>query len=551
MDNILAIATYGAQRVKHPHTGRMISAYKMSYSSAASAVLLTVYGSHARNVSSKRSTYHYIQLDGEVMVRHGYILVTVPEMLLRDVEAVCRRYDWAAVFCWRDDHWSALPSRQQTAYTEPGSHTGPDFNPSRLRLVDAVRGEKEAAAEGICVEKSQRSPSEKPWWWLTGDTYPHRELLKRRGARFSGKRKAWYWIGAELPAAIRALVTTETQSDTEFSDEEPESPLLAIFGGRIIGKEQAANGDLILEGENGVLATRTIRINQQEQRESLWEFDLPPQEQVSNRLPAIQKALQASGARYSLYTRKWHFDQPDTVDALDKLVTSVTTLDDRKASRPALPTMSTALAQMIEQVLADDDVQSQAECGTVATEDQPASIRVLKPPPLPAEGEPLDMVQTSIRSVKAEPIAAVQCAALTNGRTAHIDQSYVGELTGSITGQVFCFGYAVHEGICVYVNMAGPRTAVEAIRAKLAKGDVVNCIPMDSPAVELTAGDGQTGMYHAFLQNLPEAKFTSLILCHEWLVNPNYGGKATTFIFHIDAAHSAAKLKHYVTELVS
>jgi hypothetical protein len=98
--------------------------------------------------------------------------------------------------------------------------------------------------------------------------------------------------------------------------------------------------------------------------------------------------------------------------------------------------------------------------------------------------------------------------------------------------------------------MGGPRMAVEAIRAKFSKGEIVNCTPWDAPAVELTAGEGNTGMYHDYLQNIPEAKFTSLILCHDLLVNPNYGGKSTTFILRTDKAQAAAKLKHHVTELV-
>ena len=127
---------------------------------------------------------------------------------------------------------------------------------------------------------------------------------------------------------------------------------------------------------------------------------------------------------------------------------------------------------------------------------------------------------------------------------------YVGELTGSITGDVHCYGYAIHDGICIYVSMGGPRMAVEAIRAKLSKGDIVSCAPWDAPSVELTAGEGNSGMYHAYMTNIPEAKFTSLILVHEWAVMPNYSGAATTFLFRTDDAQATAKLKHHVTELV-
>ncbi|MCS7072681.1 MAG: hypothetical protein NZM00_14345 [Anaerolinea sp.] len=148
-------------------------------------------------------------------------------------------------------------------------------------------------------------------------------------------------------------------------------------------------------------------------------------------------------------------------------------------------------------------------------------------------------------------IVAAPAPTLTNGRLARIGQAFVGELTGSITGQVFCYGYAVHESICIYVNMAGPRVAVEAIRAKLSKGDIVSVVPPDAPAVELTAGEGNSGMYHPYLHYLPEARFASLILVHDWVVTPNYSGKATTFIFRTSNAQATAKLRHHVTQLVN
>jgi hypothetical protein len=78
----------------------------------------------------------------------------------------------------------------------------------------------------------------------------------------------------------------------------------------------------------------------------------------------------------------------------------------------------------------------------------------------------------------------------------------------------------------------------------------VSVTPWDGPAIELTAGEGNTGMYQDYFANIPEAKFTSLILCHDWLVRPNYGGKATTFILRTNEAQGIAKLKHHVTELV-
>jgi hypothetical protein len=139
---------------------------------------------------------------------------------------------------------------------------------------------------------------------------------------------------------------------------------------------------------------------------------------------------------------------------------------------------------------------------------------------------------------------------MTNRQLQTIGQAAVGELTGSISGSVYCYGYAIHENLCVYLNLGGPRMAVEAIRAKLSKGDMVNLVPWDAPAIELTAGEGATGMYTAFIQNISAAKFTSAILVHELLINPNYGGKSTTFILRTSDKQAMAKLKHHVTELV-
>jgi hypothetical protein len=116
---------------------------------------------------------------------------------------------------------------------------------------------------------------------------------------------------------------------------------------------------------------------------------------------------------------------------------------------------------------------------------------------------------------------------------------------------VFCYGYAVHEGVCAYLNMGGPRMAVEAIRAKLSKGEAVSLIQPDAPSIELTAGEGSTGMYHPYLHTLPKARFASLILVHDWAVVPNYGGRSTTFIFRVSDAQATARLKHHVTQLVN
>ena len=456
--HIIAVDTYGAQRVTDPRTQQLVSAYKLGYTSAVSAVLLALYGDKARNVSPKQASYHYVQIDGDVVVRHGHILLTLTDAELARAEQITRQSYRAGVFLWRDQQWWAFPDSSHSDYTAPGYRTGPSFDPTGFRPPSPSTGERETVISGMVAERSQRSATEKPWWWLSGETYPHRDLLKRSGARFSSRRKQWYYIGADLPAAIRALVTSEAQAEAETIDAEPEP-----------------------------------------------------------------------------------------VAPLDPLPPTVETA-------PTAPAMSPALVSLIEQALADDEAHSQP-----ASIDQPAdpeptpAIRITKPSPLPADGEPLDAVQTALREVQRTPCAPI-CRSETSrspGRAVPITQQYCGELTGSITGQVYCYGWAMYEGVCVYVNMGGPRTGVEAIRAKLSKGDIVTVVPEATPAIELTAGEGNSGMYHDYLHTIPEARFTSLILLHEWVVNPNYSGNATTFILRTDDAQAQAKLKHHVAQVVN
>jgi hypothetical protein len=58
-------------------------------------------------------------------------------------------------------------------------------------------------------------------------------------------------------------------------------------------------------------------------------------------------------------------------------------------------------------------------------------------------------------------------------------------------------------------------------------------------------------MYTAYMQTIPEAKFTSLILLHELVTQPNYGGKSTTFLFHVSDDQAMAQLRQHITQLVN
>lgn len=323
--------------------------------------------------------------------------------------------------------------------------------------------------EYMIAEKSQRNLNEKPCWWLSGNTYPHRHLLKQQGARFSSRRRAWYFIGWALPAPIRQLLAPDLETasipvETDCVPTAPD-PIEATSGANMKSAEIVPND---IEAE----------------------------------------------------------DQQDVTDDLP----------DRVADSP-----NTALADAVETAILPDELPAR----------KAPAVRVIKPSSILSSSASSDAVQNAIQEVKAlPPVPEPVSMPAGNRRLLRITQSYCGELTGSITGQVFCYGYAIHEGVCVYVNMGGPRTSVEAIRAKLGKGDIVTLVPDDSPAVELTAGEGSGGMYTDYLQTIPEARFTSLILLHEWVAHPN-DDAAATFILRASDVQAKARLKHQVMQLVN
>jgi hypothetical protein len=560
--HILAVHTYGSQRVKHPTTQQMVSAYKIGYTGAACETLLALYGTKARDVSSPHASYRYVQIDGETTVRHGYLLLNVTADELTRAETVTRQHHRAAVYLWQENRWLELPHGRNPAYSESAGRSGPGFNPSGFRPVAPSTGEKEAAVAGIRAEKSQRDPNQKPWFWLLGDTYPQRETLKRYGARFSSKRRAWYFVGWELPDGIKHLVS-------EYATTEPVATTIQVEEDAPCSDEEAAsilgvpiNSNLSAELPKPYEPSRLFQIGQMVY--ARHELETPDGKAIPTGTRGTISRLYNRNAQHGWsydvefadIGTGWYFEREltDLAPIPGIRITHGAVVPPGAALPPTAADLKRALVESGHQPepLVIDTPSAEPEAAPEpSTPEEPQPIRVFKPQSLPVDGTPLDEVQTAIVQAKTQPTPVLQLMTVSQKRIhAAIGQSYVGELTGSITGNVYCFGYAIHEGICVFVNMGGPRMAVEAIRAKFSKSEIVNCVPWDAPTIELTAGEGNTGMYHDFMQNIPEAKFTSLILCHDWLVNPNYGGKSTTFILRTDAAQAAAKLKHHVTELV-
>lgn len=185
--------------------------------------------------------------------------------------------------------------------------------------------------------------------------------------------------------------------------------------------------------------------------------------------------------------------------------------------------------------------------------ESPPAVRIIQASKLTDDATSDDAVTSAIRHATKMPAASTSLTS-TSVQARHvrrIPQACVGELTGSVIANVFCYGYATHAGTLIYLNMGGPRSGVEAIRAKLAKGQAINLVPDEGPSVELTPGEGITGMYTAYINNMSEARFVSMILAHEHWVDPDYGGQATTYLMHLDDGQAKGQLLHHIRELVS
>ncbi|MBZ0299245.1 MAG: hypothetical protein K8J31_05885 [Anaerolineae bacterium] len=534
-EHILGISSYGSHRVKHPQTGQMVSAYKLGYTSGASAVLMALYGNQAQDVSSKHARYHYVQIHAEVTVRHGYILLKVNDDQLTRSEAITSQRHRPAVYRWLDGAWQEFPNIRSAQYQPIIERTGPNFNPTSL-LIATTGGGKESATVGvITAEKSQREGQREAWWWLHGDTYPHRDLLKRWGCRWSKKRRCWYYVGETLPDAVQALIDTPSD-DAPCSDEEA----TAILGVDIQPKPQPETSRLFALGET-VYA-----------RHDLVSSDSKPiPTGTHGKITRLYNRNASHGWSYDV-----DFEDIGTGWFFERELTSLEPVQSIRITRGTIVPPGAVLPPTdaeIKHTLVEGGHQPEAvEPDNTPEEAEVPKVRIIKPVLDVSDDAEPDAVITAIQQMKAEALPVLQSSSASNGKRnlVRIPQAPCGEMTGSITGNVWAYGWAVHEGVCVYLNLGGPRMAVEAIRAKLAKGDTVNLHQWDAPSVELTAGEGNTGMYAAFTQNIPEAKFTSLILLHEQVTQPNYGGKSTTFILYLSDEQAMAQLHQHVIRLV-
>jgi hypothetical protein len=279
--NLIAVDIYGSHRVNDPITQKRISAYKIGYSGATSKVLLALFKDKARDVSSKRASYHYIHIDKSVQVKQDFILLHLTNAELQTVETITCNHIHSAVYRWRDGQWWAFPNNREAGYHLPtGSY--PRFDGTGIGRTQPLAEDDKPSVGAITVERSQHDPHKPAWFWLSGDTYPHRTFLKSMGCRWSNKRKSWYFVGDKLPDKIQLLVDklnepletddepcsveeAETVLDVQREPKVGEKPLpLRLFaqGETVYARQEleTSDGQVIVTGTKGTI-TRLFNHN--------------------------------------------------------------------------------------------------------------------------------------------------------------------------------------------------------------------------------------------------------------------------------------------------
>jgi hypothetical protein len=535
--NLIAIYSYGKNNVGK----QKIPALKCG-SGAPAPALLRLFGDRARDVSSKRASYRYVHIDAKLpKLKGGYLLLKVTETEVDVVENICRESNAVSshIYIWHDDAWLEFPTKDHDY--QPVQHYGPTFRPWASMAISPSNPVANPPGQ-IITEYSQRDPDKPGWWWLTGDTYPQRETIKRWGGRWSQRRKSWYLIGYELPSAIQQLIE---ESSVPFEPQQPDNDdglgLMPDWLIQIINERQHENNNRSLD-DTIVFA----KLFMPDADWYLWISEYDPKERR-----VLCYAVLNSDIQMAEWGWQW-------IDDLEEVRGRMNLPMERDTSFTPKPLHEALDDWMRQRGLSDDAPAPMEEIQSPEIIDdeseEPPSIRIIEP--LTKGEEPDEEVLSVIQSARTVlKYTSKPTPYRPKSGIVPINQSFCGELTGDISGSVFCYGFAMFDNVLVYLNFGGPRSGVEAIRAKLSKGQPVNLHPPDAPSIELAPdndadGNANTGMYTAFVQNISEARFMSMILLHEWITEPNYNGDSVTFIFRISPEQTQAQLLNHVRKLV-
>ncbi|MHB8626800.1 MAG: hypothetical protein ACYDBJ_07200 [Aggregatilineales bacterium] len=224
--HFVAIPTYGKEEqdgVLSFNVGRGIGA----------DVLLALFGSRARETTPPGAGDRYIHVNVQrVVIHHNWLVLRVTADEKMQVEAICRSLGHSSSIClWQrgeDPCWYEFPCSPQAHYI-PQSHGGshPKFAPTAAPFL--TPSQPLDATEADANMGSLTAKQSGNWWWIGGETYPHKETLRAAGAQWSKRRQQWYFIGETLSESIQALVSAPSSEQSSASVPERKSGLPPII----------------------------------------------------------------------------------------------------------------------------------------------------------------------------------------------------------------------------------------------------------------------------------------------------------------------------------
>ncbi|MEM9955270.1 MAG: hypothetical protein AAF846_26925 [Chloroflexota bacterium] len=506
---IIAAKTYGTQ--SKTYQGKRVSALKIGYIGIVAQVLLSILP-NVVDISSKRDSYVYLYIPQKPKLRQGWLFIELSADKLSILETLTSRSKSdSGLVVWRDKQWMLPPNQSEASYRACiGAYTSPKGSPVGLWAIraDGTIGSPESTRDQLIAEYSKLDPNKAAWWWLAGNdaTYAHRDTLKAIGCRWRYKRRAYTYIGDKLPESLLELLDNAEECR-------------AIMAGMPAEQARQRYRDLA--------DTKTDTV------------DVDAHDPCS-----LEEAQAILGVKLS------EANHPTKVKEEPEKTLCVCEDDDGPKGWFPAKRVGTWVACG---VCNPNGTNMPPANASDPDAEKPPAVRIIQACKLPEDASDDDSINTAIRhaSTLATATSFKPTVPVIAQKTQPIPQDPVGELTGSVIANVFCYGYATHAGKLIYLNMGGPRSGVEAIRAKLSQGQIINLIPETGPSLELTSGEGNTGKYTAFINNLSEARFVSMILVHEDWIDPNYKGAATSYIMQVSEAQAKGQLLHHVRELVS
>jgi hypothetical protein len=177
----------------------------------------------------------------------------------------------------------------------------------------------------------------------------------------------------------------------------------------------------------------------------------------------------------------------------------------------------------------------------------PPSAATLSPTPPPEAPRPNLPTLTTPKKPKIEP-QYHPTPRFTPTQTYSLLQTYIGQI-GSAVGTVFAFGAATWEHQPVYVDIAGGNAAVQSVWARLADGQSVHIVPLETGGANILLQPRTKGSLKPLRKKLALG-LDHLLLLHHDLVEPLYGETSATYLIELDATQRVAKLAAHITQLV-